>query len=198
VVRIVVNVAGAAAAALFAQASLRFYLETHRLVGGLFFVEQTWFVIAFLARRPTRAANPSLGSWLLAVGGTFGGVLFRPAGAHPGWGVAGGLALQLVGLAVCIVSLAALGRSFGLTAADRGVKTRGPYAVVRHPIYASYLMIQSGYVLQAVSVRNIVILALVSGCNIGRALVEERVLARSPAYRTYQEKVRWRLIPGLW
>jgi protein-S-isoprenylcysteine O-methyltransferase Ste14 len=198
VVKIVVNVAGAAAAALFAQASLRYYLETHRLVGGLFLVEQTWFVVAFLARRPARAINVSLGSWLLAFGGTFGGVLFRPAGAHPGWGVASGLALQLVGLAMCIASLAALGRSFGLTAADRGVKTRGPYAVVRHPIYASYLLIQSGYLLQAVSVRNIVILVLVSGCNVGRALVEERVLARSPAYLAYEQKVRWRLIPGLW
>ena len=112
--------------------------------------------------------------------------------------MAGGLALQLVGLAVCIVSLAVLGRSFGFVAADRGVKTRGPYAVVRHPIYASYLLIQSGYLLQSVSVRNVLVLALASGCNIGRALAEERLLARSPGYRAYQRKVRWRLIPGLW
>ena len=79
-----------------------------------------------------------------------------------------------------------------------GVKTRGPYAVVRHPIYASYLLIQSGYLLQSVSVRNVLVLALASGCNIGRALAEERLLARSAAYRAYRQKVRWRLIPGLW
>jgi protein-S-isoprenylcysteine O-methyltransferase Ste14 len=112
--------------------------------------------------------------------------------------VATGLALQLVGLALCIASLAALGRSFGFAAADRGVKTRGPYAVVRHPVYASYLLIQSGYLLQSMSVRNVMVLALASGCNIGRALAEERLLARSPAYRAYRRKVCWRLIPGLW
>jgi protein-S-isoprenylcysteine O-methyltransferase Ste14 len=144
VARIVVNVAGAAGAALFAQASLRSYVETHRLIGALFVVEQAWFAVAFLVRRPARAVSRGPGSWLLAFGGTFGGVLFRPVGAHPGWGVAAGLALQLAGVAACIISLAALGRSFGFVAADRGVKTRGPYAVVRHPIYASYLLIQSG------------------------------------------------------
>jgi protein-S-isoprenylcysteine O-methyltransferase Ste14 len=196
--RIVVNVAGAAGAALFAQASLRFYLETHRLIGALFVVEQAWFVVAFLVRRPARAVSRGLGSWLLAFGGTFGGVLFRPAGAHPGWGVTAGLALQLAGLALCIVSLGALGRSFGFVAADRGVKTRGPYALVRHPIYAAYLVIQAGYLLQSVSARNVMVLVLASACNIGRALAEERLLARTAAYRAYRRKVRWRLIPGLW
>jgi len=37
------------------------------------------------------------------------------------------------------------------------VKTRGPYAVVRHPVYASYLLIQSGYVLQAMSLHTIAV-----------------------------------------
>ena len=83
-------------------------------------------------------------------------------------------------------------------AADRGLKTRGPYAVVRHPIYASYLLIQSGYVLQSLSLRNILIFFLVSACNIGRALAEEKLLAGSLAYRAYREQVRWRLIPYWW
>ena len=30
-----------------------------------------------------------------------------------------------------------------------------------------------------------------------RAVYEERVLARDPAYRDYQETVRWRVVPGL-
>jgi protein-S-isoprenylcysteine O-methyltransferase Ste14 len=197
-VRILVNVAGAAGAVLFARASLLFYLHTHRLIGGLFLVEQAWFVVAFLIRRPSRAVSRSLGSWLLAFGGTFGALLFRPAGAHPDWGVQAGFGLQLVGLTICIISLFALGRSFGFVAADRGLKTRGPYAVVRHPVYMSYVLIQSGYLLQSMSWWNLLVLVLASGCNIGRALAEERVLARTPAYRAYQRQVRWRLIPGLW
>jgi len=197
-VRIGVNLAGAAGAALFAQASLQFYLHTHSLIGLGFLVEQTWFVIAFLARRPASAVSRNPGSWLLAFGGTFAGVLFRPVGAHPHWGVVAGLGLQLAGLAVCIVSLLALGRSFGLVAADRGLVTRGPYAVVRHPVYASYLLIQSGYLLQSISLRNVLVMVLASGCNVGRALIEERLLTQSAAYRAYRRRVRWRLVPGLW
>jgi protein-S-isoprenylcysteine O-methyltransferase Ste14 len=196
--RIAVNLAGAAAAALFAQASLQFYLRTHSLIGGAFLIEQTWFVIAFLVRRPAAAVSRNPGSWLLAFGGTFAGVLFRPAGAHPHWGVAAGLGLQLAGLAVCVMSLLALGRSFGFVAADRGLVTWGPYAVVRHPVYASYLLIQSGYLLQSISLRNALVMVLASGCNAGRALMEERLLARSPAYGAYRRRVLWRLVPGLW
>jgi protein-S-isoprenylcysteine O-methyltransferase Ste14 len=196
--RIVVNLAGATVAALFAQASLRFYLHTHRLIGDLFVIEQTWFAVMFLLRRPAEAVSRRPGSWLLAFGGTFGGLLLRPGGAHPPWGVEAGFVLQLVGLLIAITSLLALGRSFGFVAADRGLKTRGPYAVVRHPIYASYLLIQSGYVLQSLSLRNALVFAFASACNVGRALAEERLLARSPAYRAYQKQVRWRLIPYLW
>jgi protein-S-isoprenylcysteine O-methyltransferase Ste14 len=198
VVRIAVNLTGAAGAALFARSSLLFYLHTHRLIGGLFLVEQTWFVVAFLIRRPGRAVSRGLASWLVAFGGTFAGVLFRPAGVHPPWGVAAGFGLQLAGLVVCIVSLVALGRSFGFVAADRGLKTSGPYACVRHPVYASYLLIQAGYVMQAMSARNLLVLAVATGCNVGRAQAEERLLSGTPAYRAYQERVRWRLVPHVW
>jgi len=193
-----VNLAAAAIAAAFARASLQFYLHTHRLIGGLFVIEQAWFALAFLIRRPPRAVSRQAASWLVAFGGTFGGLLLRPGGAHPSWGVQAGFGLQLGGLVIAITSLAALGRSFGFVAADRGVRTRGPYAVVRHPVYASYLLIQSGYVLQSLSVRNVLVFAFAAGCNIGRALAEERLLDTSPAYRAYRERVRWRLIPYLW
>jgi protein-S-isoprenylcysteine O-methyltransferase Ste14 len=196
--RIVVNLAGAAGAALFAQATLQFYLRTHSLIGGAFLVEQAGFVVAFLIRRPPAAVSRHPGTWLLAFGGTFAGVLFRPVGSHPHWGVAAGLGLQLGGLAVCIASILALGRSFGFVAADRGLVTRGPYAVVRHPVYASYLLIQSGYLLQSIALRNVLVLVLASGCNVGRALMEERLLTGSSAYADYRRRVRWRLIPGLW
>jgi protein-S-isoprenylcysteine O-methyltransferase Ste14 len=96
-----------------------------------------WVVIAYLIRRPARVVSRRLGDWLFAFGGTFGGVLFRPVVGSPPWGINAGLALQLVGLSICVWSFLALGRSFGFVAADRGLVRRGPYAVVRHPIYAS-------------------------------------------------------------
>jgi protein-S-isoprenylcysteine O-methyltransferase Ste14 len=193
--RVAVNLAGAVIAGTFARASLQFFLHTHRLIGGLFLIEQTWFALAFLVRRPPRAVSHQARSWLVAFAGTFGGLLLRPGGAHPYWGVQAGFGLQLAGLVLAITSLAALGRSFGFVPADRGLRASGPYAVVRHPVYASYLLIQSGYVLQSQSLRNIAVVAFVTACNVGRALAEEKLLGTSPAYRAYRERVRWRLIP---
>ncbi len=198
IIRISANLVGAAGAALFAEASLKVYVETHSLIGAAFLAEQTWVVIAYLIRRPARTVSRRPGDWLLAFAGTFGGVLFRPVGGHTHWGVAAGLGLQLLGLAACVFSFLALGRSFGFAAADRGLVRRGPYAVVRHPIYASYLLLQSGYLLQSLSVRNAVVMVFVTSCNVGRALAEDRVLATNDEYTTYRAQVRWRLLPGVW
>jgi len=197
-VRIATNLIGAIGAAFFAQATLRVYLQSHRLIGVAFFVEQMWVVVAYLIRRPARTASRRAGDWLLAFGGTFAGVLFRPDGAHPQWGLTVGLTLQLVGLAICVTSFLALGRSFGFVAADRGLVRRGPYAIVRHPIYASYVLLQFGYLLQSISLRNALVMLVASGCNVGRAIAEDRVLATNKDYDTYRRRVRWRLFPGVW
>jgi protein-S-isoprenylcysteine O-methyltransferase Ste14 len=65
-------------------------------------------------------------------------------------------------------------------------------------VYASYLLIQSGYLLQSVSLRNAIVIVLATGCNVGRVLAEERLLARSGEYEGYRDRVRWRLVPGVW
>jgi protein-S-isoprenylcysteine O-methyltransferase Ste14 len=197
-IRISANLVGAVGAAYFAKASLQFYVRTHRLIGAALLVEQMWVVVAYLIRRPARAVSTRLGDWLLAFGGTFGGVLLRPVGAHPRWGVSIGLWVQLLGLLVCVAAFFILGRSFGFAAADRGLVTRGPYAVIRHPIYASYLLTLPGYLLQSISVWNALVVLLVTSCNVGRALVEDRLLATSEQYGAYRSQVRWRLLPGVW
>ena len=198
VIRVSANLVGAGGAAAFAWSGLQHYEGTHSLIGGGFFAAQLWVVVAYLVRRPASVVSLRTGDWLLAFGGTFGGVLLRPSGAHPHWGVIAGLDLQIVGLSVWVLSFFFLGRSFGFAAADRGLKRRGPYAVVRHPIYASYVLLQLGYVLQSISVRNVLVMVFVCSCDVGRALAEERLLATSTAYDEYRKRVRWRLIPGVW
>jgi protein-S-isoprenylcysteine O-methyltransferase Ste14 len=197
-VRLSANVVGAAGAAYFAVVTFRAYLQTGRPIGVVFFVEQMVVVLAYLIRRPARVVTRRWGDWLLAFGGTFVPVLLRPGGAHPDWGVSAGLVLQVLGLSICITSFLTLGRSFGFAAADRGLVKRGPYAVVRHPIYASYLLLQGGYLLQSLSVRNVVVVLAAAGCNAGRAVVEDRVLATNPDHASYCRRVRWRLVPGVW
>ncbi len=198
VLRVGANLVGACGALLFARAGLEHYLRTHSLIGGLFFAEQLWIVVAFVVRRPASVVSQRPGDWLLAFGGTFGGVLFRPDGAHlPGW-IAAGLGLQLTGLALCVTSFFALGRSFGFAPAYRGLSRRGPYAIVRHPIYASYFLLQLGYVLQSISVRNAFVMLFVCGCSVGRVRSEERFLTATGHYDEYRAAVRWRLLPGVW
>jgi protein-S-isoprenylcysteine O-methyltransferase Ste14 len=198
VVRVCINLVGAGGAAVFAYSFLHFYLQSHRPIGIVFFAQQTLVAVAYLIRRPARLVTRRLDDWLLAFVGTFAGVLFRPEGEHPAWGIWTGNVLQLLGAAIAVTCILTLGRSFGFAAADRGVVTRGAYTIVRHPIYAAYLLLESGYLLQSLSVRNAVILVIGTVCNGGRALAEERLLANNTNYLAYRRRVRRRIIPGVW
>jgi protein-S-isoprenylcysteine O-methyltransferase Ste14 len=196
--RLGANLIGAASAGVFAYSFLHFYVEFHRPIGILFFTQQAIVAIAYLVRRPARSTTARLDDWLLAFGGTFVGVLLRPDGRHPAWGIWPGTALQLTGAAVAITCIVTLGRSFGFAAADRGVVTGGVYRVVRHPMYASYVLLETGYLLQSLSLRNAVIVTVGMLCNAGRTIAEERLLAGNAEYWTYCRRVRRRIIPGVW
>jgi protein-S-isoprenylcysteine O-methyltransferase Ste14 len=198
VTRLVANGVGALGAGLFAWSGLHYWRSTHSLIGAAFFAEQIWVVAAYLVRRRATTVSARTTDWLVAFAGTFAGVLFRPTGAHPHWGVVAGFDLQVSGLVICALSFAALGRSFGFAAADRGLRRRGPYGVVRHPLYASYFLLQGGYVLQSQSWRNVLVMAIACGCNVARALAEERVLRGGDDYADYCHQVHWRLAPGIW
>jgi protein-S-isoprenylcysteine O-methyltransferase Ste14 len=198
VIRTSANVVGAAGAGYFAYITLAAYLSTHRPIGLLQSAEQMVVVVAYLARRPARVVTERFGDWILAFGGTFAPVLLRPDGAHPQWGLTWGLALQFVGVTICLLSLLTLGRSFGFAAADRGLVWRGPYRIVRHPIYASYVLLQVGYLLQSLSLRNLAVVLLATGCNVGRIKAEELVLATNAAHSRYRSRVRWKMLPGVW
>ncbi len=198
--RTAVNALGALVVGLGARLALRSYLDTHRLIGVVFVAQQIWVSVAFLARRPPLVVSRRPLDWLAAYGGSFGGFLLRPTGYHPAWGVHVGLGLQVLGLACWAWAFFALARSFGLVPADRGLVTRGPYRMLRHPLYGSYMIAQLGYLLQSVSWWNLTVLAATWGCQVGRALAEEHllILAEPRAYAGYRARVRWRLIPGIW
>ena len=65
------------------------------------------------------------------------------AGALVPAGLSG--AIMLIGLYVQISAKVILGRSFGLIAANRGIKVAGPHRIVRHPMYAGYTILHVGF-----------------------------------------------------
>jgi protein-S-isoprenylcysteine O-methyltransferase Ste14 len=106
--------------------------------------------------------------------------------------------LQLVGWGLAVVCISTLGRSFGLVAANRGVVTRGPYRLVRHPIYSCYLLTQTGYVLENPTARNVAVILATVAFQLVRIRTEEECLVQDPEYAEYRGSVRWRLIPRVY
>jgi protein-S-isoprenylcysteine O-methyltransferase Ste14 len=79
---------------------------------------------------------------------------------------------------------------------DQKVISTGPYAVVRHPMYAGGLLYLLGMPLALGSTWGLLVLIAVLPALIWRLLEEERFLAKNlPGYVEYRTKVRWRLIP---
>jgi protein-S-isoprenylcysteine O-methyltransferase Ste14 len=79
------------------------------------------------------------------------------------------------------------------------VISTGPYAVVRHPMYASALLYLLGTPLALGSYWGLVALLGMLPFLIWRLLDEERLLAMElPGYIDYQRKVQFRLVPGVW
>jgi protein-S-isoprenylcysteine O-methyltransferase Ste14 len=84
---------------------------------------------------------------------------------------------------------------------DRGhaIATTGPYALVRHPMYAGAILLLIGIPLLLGSWYGLVLApVLVVGFAI-RAVLEERVLqAQLPGYADYAARVRYRFVPLIW
>lgn len=79
------------------------------------------------------------------------------------------------------------------------VTTTGPYALVRHPMYAGVLIMVMGVPLALGSWWGLGILALMLPVLVWRILDEETLLKKDlPGYTEYTQKVRYRLAPYLW
>lgn len=157
-------------------------------------VSEMLSVVFILIRKPGQIdvrAYPVIVAFL----GTSLPLLARTGGAHlaPPAVVA---VLMFAGLIVTISAKIALNRSFGLIAANRGVKRGGPYRLVRHPMYLGYFVTQVGMLLDSFSLTLAAIYAVAWTMQILRISEEEKILMQDDVYREFAVQVPRRLFPG--
>lgn len=83
--------------------------------------------------------------------------------------------------------------------ADQRVISTGPYAVVRHPMYAGALLYLLGTPLALGSYWGVLAFVSIVPFLIWRLFDEERTLEKElSGYREYEQRVRHRLLPTIW
>jgi len=84
-------------------------------------------------------------------------------------------------------------------AANQRVVSTGPYAIVRHPMYASALLYLVGTPLALGSYWGLVPLVAMVPFLVWRLVDEERMLSTQlPGYAEYQKRIPHRLVPFVW
>ncbi len=154
-------------------------------------------IVLIMTRRFSRVVSHNPADWVLAVAGSSMPLLAVPAAVPPLvplyiWAVLwfGGMFLQ-------ISAKLTLGRGFGIVAANRGIIMAGPYQVIRHPMYAGYVLVHVALLLACPSPANAALYASAFIVQVVRLLREEEILSRDVEDRTYATSVRYRLAPGV-
>ena len=159
---------------------------------NVFFLISEGVVAAMvLLRRPTDKISINPVDWFTGIAGTMLPMLLSPSGG----GAIAGAVLLLAGLVISLGAKFSLRRSFGIVAANRGVKRTGLYAAVRHPMYLGYFLTYGGTLLLNPSWLNALLLAVWAMLQVARIRAEERILMRDAAYQEHALKVRFRLLP---
>lgn len=179
------------------------YLVIYRLLPAVpqhpqivvFLIAELLGVVLIVLQRPGNVAV-GLKPVLVGFGGTGAALLIVPNGVQLAPDFVS-TTLIVGGVALSIIAKLSLRRSFGLVAANRGVKSGGLYRLVRHPMYMAYIVNHIGYLMLYLSAWNVAIYAVTWVLLWMRTEEEEKILNADPGYREYAARVRSRLVPGL-
>jgi protein-S-isoprenylcysteine O-methyltransferase Ste14 len=154
-------------------------------------------VVAILfVRRAAAATEPGVRDFLAALPSVLlGGLASRLA--EGAWPVALEAAF-VIAAAFTVVALLSLGRSFSIFPARRSLVERGPYALVRHPVYLGELamvVVATAAIDARFALPSFFAMLLLLVPRIQR---EEKQLESDAAHASYRARVRSRLIPGIY
>jgi len=183
--------------ALFAVVSWMAWRSTGDFVVLLLFCVNTLFAVLFVSRRNSTAVTDNPKDWMITAATILLSFMLRVSATENVPALMASRALQAVGVTIIIISLLSLGRSFGLVPANRGIKTKGLYTYVRHPLYSGEMLFYLGFAVGNPSLANILLmLSIFIGLHL-RAGAEERLLQKDNIYTQYLKTVRFRFFPGL-
>jgi protein-S-isoprenylcysteine O-methyltransferase Ste14 len=170
------------------------------LVAG-FWILKTGVVAAFcwaiLRRAPAKRPAREPVAFAACTAAVLGAVALRgPEAASSTVMLIAGEAVALVSCAFLLASVLALGTCFGVLPEARGLVMRGPYRLVRHPVYLGELGACAGLVMGAPSAWNFAAAAVLLAGQLVRMRLEERALEHEfPEYAAYAARTP-RLIPS--
>ena len=150
-----------------------------------------------LVRVPPKTAMVTVPAIAASAGMLVIPCLMRPVAPSAGLLALAGIALEVVGVVLSQVARIYMGRSFGILPANRGVVSKGPFSIVRHPIYLGWLILTIGFACSYPSGRNVILIVASMPFLVWRIEMEEGLLALDSSYRAYQDRVRFRLWPGV-
>jgi len=106
--------------------------------------------------------------------------------------------LVIFGNVFAAIIIMRLGKSFSILPEGRRLVTKGPYAVIRHPLYLAEAVVALGVVINFLSPWALLLVISQLGLQVVRIHYEEKVLKETfPEYEEYTKKT-WRLIPGIY
>jgi protein-S-isoprenylcysteine O-methyltransferase Ste14 len=160
----------------------------------------TALVVFFAIRYVPQVRALGLYPRFVALGGTFlsvGIVLLAPQELSKTLYLMS-LLLVIGGFGFAIWAVLYLGRSISIVPEARQLVTRGPYSLVRHPIYLGEMVATAGIALQYSGPGALLLLGLYCTFQLLRMKNEERLLVRVfPGYVDYIGRTV-RLVPGLY
>jgi protein-S-isoprenylcysteine O-methyltransferase Ste14 len=187
--------------ALYLSAVAGFYLSTKKRDPGLLKERMSpQKNVKAWDRRIVRIYSLLLAAMTVLVG--LDAVRFRWSHLAPGWNVLGfgGLALAML-LAFWATRENTFASQVVRIQDDRGhrVCSTGPYAHVRHPMYDGVILSIISFPLALGSLFALIPAGFIVGLFILRTSLEDKTLQEELlGYREYAQKVRFRLIPGVW